>query len=184
MYMNEEKLSIYDKYTLHGVDQYYKKFSKSYHNPHEDKIKNILDNNLQYCLNQMGKTCKILDFACGDGLISKYINNKYCNIIVKGSDPYFNNQYCNYNFSFDDIISGKLLDYFDVVICCYAYHLLSPDKRYDFLTQLSMITKKFVIISPSKKITTIHPLWNVIDDIRIDKITIIVLESNHLYFEK
>jgi hypothetical protein len=170
-----EKLSIYDKYALHGVDQYYKKFSKSYYNPHEDKIKKILDDILQYYLHQI---CKLLDFACGDGLISKYVNNKYKNIIVKGSDPYFDNQYCNYNFSFDDIICGKLLEHFDIVICCYAYHLLSDNKRYDFLTQLSMITKKFVIISPSKKIKITHPLWNVVENKRIDKITIIVLEIN------
>lgn len=166
-------LKVYDEYSSYGPDQYYKQFFSSYYNPHELKILKLLDNIIyQYLQN-----CEtVLDFACGDGLISKYINSKNIDIIVKGSDPYFNNEYCNYNFSFDDIICGKMKKKFDIIICCYAYHLLDFKKRYDFLTQLSFTTKKFVIISPSKKITINHPLWKVLENIRIDKITIIIVK--------
>lgn len=166
-------LSVYDEYSLHGVDQYYKQFATSYYNPHETKIINVIDDILNKYLQ---KTCTLLDFACGDGLISRLINIKNKNIIVKGSDPYFNNQYCNYNFSFDDIICGKMIDQFDIIICCYAYHLLDFNKRYDFLTQLSLLTKKFIIISPSKKITINHPLWIILENKRIDKITVVIIE--------
>lgn len=166
-------LSVYDEYSTHGVDQYYKQFSSSYYNPHESKIIDVLNN----IFNKYLQNCNtILDFACGDGLIAKYINSKNINIVVEGSDPYFNNQYCDYNFSFDDIICGKMVNQFDTVICCYAYHLLDFNKRYDFLTQLSEIAKKFIIISPSKKISVNHPLWTVLENARIDKITIIVIK--------
>lgn len=167
-------LSIYDEYSLHGVDQYYKQYSSSYYNPHEKKIIKVIDDILNKYL-QHGNT--ILDFACGSGLISRLINEKHANIIVKGSDPYFNNQYCNYNFSFNDIICGKMADQFDIVICCYAYHLLDINKRHDFLTQLSLLTKKFIVISPSKKITINHPLWTVLENTRIDKITVMIVET-------
>jgi hypothetical protein len=44
------------------------------------------------------------------------------------------------------------------------------------MSQLAMITKRFIIITPSKKIKIIHPLWNIIKEIREDKVTIIILD--------
>lgn len=170
-------LKIYNEYALHGVDEYYKKYAKDYYNPHEGKINEILDDVV--LVNYLCSYNKILDFACGDGLVSQKIKSKNKNIVVKGSDPYFNNKYCDYNFSFDDIICGKLLEKFDVVICSYAYHLLSPNKRYDFLTQLAIIAKIFIIISPSKKITIKHQLWDEIENKRINKISIIVIKNKY-----
>jgi hypothetical protein len=171
-----DTLSIYDEYALYGVDKYYQNFSDTYYNPHEEKIKEVL---VDICKQYLHVNSSILDFSCGDGLVSKFINDRYKDVLVKGSDPYFNNKYCNYNFSFDDIICGKMTDKFDIVICCYAYHLLEINKRYDFLTQLSLFTRQFIILSPSKKITIVHPLWSIIENKRIDKITIIVLESKY-----
>lgn len=166
-------LRVYDAYSSYGVDKYYEQFAHSYYNPHEQKIIQILDNCVKKYLSE---NTTFLDFACGDGLISRYIKNNFNNVTVEGSDPYFVNEHQTYNFSFDDIIHGKATKFFDVVICCYAYHLLDLNKRHDFLTQLSLITNKFIIISPSKKINIDHELWDVIENIRIDKVTIIIIQ--------
>lgn len=171
-------LSVYDEYSLHGVQSYYKQFSNNYYNPHELSIIDVLNTNIKKYLN---KNMSVLDFACGDGLISRYIRNNFNNIIVEGSDPYFNNIYTTYKLSFDDVICGKLIKCYDIIICCYAFHLLDFKKRHDFLTQLSLITKMFIIISPSKKIHIDHSLWTIIENVRINKISIIVIKvkSNH-----
>lgn len=172
-----QNLKIYDEYALHGVDEYYRKFAKKYYNPHEFKICEVLDDNV--FTKYIFQHSKILDFACGDGLVSRKLRIKNKNTVVKGSDPYFNNIYCDYHYSFDDIICGKLLEKFDIVICSYAYHLLSPKKRYDFLTQIAIIAKIFIIISPSKKMTFNHALWDKVENKRIDKISIVVLQNKY-----
>lgn len=166
-------LSIYNEYDEHGVSGYYEKFADSYYNPHEQSIISILNQILPIHIKEDNS---ILDFACGDGLISKYIMSNFCNK-VEGSDPYFQNKYVQHNFSFDDVIKGKQNFYYDVIICCYAYHLLHEKKRNDFLTQLALKTKKFIIITPSKKICTNHMLWKTTLNTRINKITIIIMET-------
>ena len=52
------------------------------------------------------------------------------------------------------------------------------DKKiiYDFMTQLSMKTSRFIIITPSKKININHPLWKTSKIIREDKVTLIILD--------
>lgn len=167
-------LKIYNEYQKYGVENYYKKFSSKYINPHEDKIKNIYNKHIKELIN---KADKIIDIACGDGLICKLVNCYNNNFNIEGCDPFFNNKYCKLNLSFEDISKGKLINKYDIAICCYAFHLLEYKWRYDFLTNLSLITDKFIIITPSKKIIISHPLWNVCKIIREDKITIIILNK-------
>jgi hypothetical protein len=59
-------LKIYNEYQKYGVQNYYKKFSFKYINPHEDKIKNIYNKHIKELINTSDK---IIDIACGDGLI-------------------------------------------------------------------------------------------------------------------
>ncbi len=169
-------LRIYDEYKKYGVDKYYKEFSNKYVNPHEEKIEQIY---VKYIKNIINTNDKILDLACGEGLISKLINkyNNNCNCIVKGTDPYFKNKYCHYNYSFQDIALGTLNNKFDIVICCYAYHLLENSWQYSFLNSLAEITGIFIILSPSKKIKIKHPKWKLIEEYREDKITILILQT-------
>jgi hypothetical protein len=79
--------------------------------------------------------------------------------------------------SFEDIALGKLEKEYDVITCCYAFHLINDNWKYNFLSQLARMTKKFIIISPSKKITINNPLWKITKEIREDKVTIIILET-------
>ena len=170
-------LKIHSEYKTYGVDNFYKNFSKIYKNPHEEKIDNIYK---KYIKEEIKKNDKILDIACGDGLISRLILNYNENNNVDGLDPYFSNQYVKYNMDFKDIVSGKLLKeklFYDVCICSYAFHLIPNEMVYDFLTQLSFISSKLIIISPSKKLTIYNELWFPIKLLREDKITLIILEK-------
>ena len=143
-------MKIYDNYKLYGVENYYKNFAKEYYNPHSNKIKQLFN---KYIVQFIENDSKILDLASGNGLIKLLVNN------AKTCDPFFN---ADYSFSFEDITKGFFTDFFDIIICCYAYHLLDEKWRYDFLTQLSLISNKFIIISPSKQIKIKHPLWKII----------------------
>jgi hypothetical protein len=167
-------LKIYNEYQKYGVDNYYKKFSSAYTNPHEDKITMIYNKYIKKLIN---KEDKILDIACGEGLICRLVNEYNNNFNIDGCDPYFNNKYCKLNLSFEDISKGKLVNEYNIAICCYAYHLISFELRYDFLTNLAEVINKFIIITPSKKINISHPLWSVSQIIREEKITIIILEK-------
>jgi 2-polyprenyl-3-methyl-5-hydroxy-6-metoxy-1,4-benzoquinol methylase len=168
------ELKIYDQYQKYGVENYYKLFASKYSNPHEHKIVEIYKKFIKPIINE--KDC-ILDLACGNGLISQLVNRYNKNNLVQGCDPYFTNKYCTMNYSFIDIVQGNLTNHFDIVICCYAYHLLDLDLEHDFLTNIALITKTFIIISPSKKIQIKHSLWKIFKEERIDKITIIILNK-------
>jgi hypothetical protein len=175
-------LKIYNEYQKHGIENYYKSYSSSYINPHQNKIKKLYN---LYLNDMVSRNDTILDIACGDGLLMKIINEQNKDNIIEGTDPFFSNKYCTYNFSFEDIALGK----FDIVnkkynlaFCCYAFHLINESWKYDFLSQLTKITNKFIIITPSKKITINHPFWKLVKCIREDKITIIILETIHQTF--
>ena len=200
--MNE--LKIYNEYKKYGVNEYYKKYASCYFNPHEEKIKNnfkkILEdvnlisnsNSYSHLISKnkkldINKKFDILDIACGDGLVFKILNyylneyNEYKNIKVniEGTDPYFNNKYCNYNYSFEDIANGKMLNKkYDIGICCYAFHLLDKSWYFQFFNELCKFVNKFIIITPSKKIKINHDLWVEEQNYRTnDKITIIILKN-------
>ncbi len=167
-------LKIYNEYKKHGIEKYYKTYSRSYFNPHQDKIKKIYNLHLN---DMVSRNDTILDIACGDGLLMKIINEQNKNNTIEGTDPFFTNEYCTYNFSFEDIALGKLEKEYDLITCCYAFHLINDKWKYNFLSQLARMTKKFIIITPSKKITINHFLWKITKEIREDKVTIIILES-------
>lgn len=179
----ETKLRVYNEYKKHGVDNYYKKYSDSYINPHENKIDILYKKYLLKGINNKIRENKsILDIACGEGLIKKIVENNYTgnnkDIIIKGTDPYFKNKYCNYSYSFEDIAKGKLKDKFNIGVCCYAFHLLNNSWYYSFLSSLSeIIEDKFIIITPSKKIKIQHYLWKEVLNIRFDKITLIIIKK-------
>jgi hypothetical protein len=170
-------LKIYDEYKKYGVENYYKLHNKQYFNPHLNKIEIIYK---KYLIELVESNTSIIDIACGDGLISqlaiKYNNNRY----VEGTDPYFNNKYTKYNYSFEDIAIGRLEKSYDMAICCYAYHLINPEWEFNFLNELANLVKKFIIITQSKKISINHYAWKRIKELRDDKITLIILQSNIL----
>ena len=215
-------LKIYNEYSSLGVNNYYKLNNSSYYNPHQDKINKIFTEyiipyiqslgviSIKHYTPQIDHKFKILDLACGNGLVSRIINNiipvnnnakqsdnnfninnnikqsnnnktKIKNIIIEGCDPYFHNEYVKYTYSFQDIANGVLYNTklkFDLVTCCYAFHLLDTSWYYSFFEELALTTDNFIIITPSKKIEIKHPRWIIKNKIRKNKITIIFLVIN------
>ena len=172
-------LKIYNEYQKYGVEKYYINCSKSYYNPHQNKITEIYK---KYISKLIKQSDNILDIACGDGLITKLVNHYNSNYNTYGIDPYFENKFVTYKLSFESVAKGELNNfntYYDISICSYAFHLIDDNWIYDFLTQLSLKTSKFIIITPSKKIKINHPLWNISDVIREDKITLIILDKKY-----
>lgn len=172
-------LKVYDMYQKHGVDDYYKKYSNDYYNPHQDKIKDLFIKHLRPLIS---RNDIILDIACGDGLISRMIN-EHCDCMLKnidGTDPFFDNMYATMKLSFEDIAIGKLNKTYDIAICCYAFHLIKDSWKHDFLTQLSLVTDIFIIISPSKKISINHDDWKIVKELREDKISLIIIKTNKI----
>lgn len=163
-------------YQKHGVDDYYKKYSNDYYNPHQDKIKYLF---IKHLKPMISRNDNILDIACGDGLISRIVN-EHCDCNLKnidGTDPFFDNIYVTMKLSFEDIAMGKLTKKYNIVICCYAFHLIKDSWKYDFLTQLALVTDTFIIITPSKKISINHDNWKIMKEIREDKVSLIIIKT-------
>ena len=169
-------LKIYDEYKKHGVDGYYRVHNMVYSNPHHQKIEDLYINYLKELINS---NTNIIDIACGDGLIARLVEKHNHNNITDGTDPYFHNKYATYNYSFEDLAMGKLQKIYDMAICCYAFHLINPKWTFNFLNELANITNTFIIITPSKKIAINHPAWYTSKELRDDKITLIILKTNH-----
>jgi hypothetical protein len=186
-------LKIYDEYQKYGVDGYYKSHNRDYSNPHSQKIEDLYINHLRELIGSnisysaegtMEPVVNILDIACGDGLIAQLVNKYNNNCTVEGTDPYFNNKYTTYNYSFEDISMGKLQKNYHIAICCYAFHLINPQWMFNFLDELANITNTFVIITPSKKININHPYWRIFKEMRIEKVTLMVLKTNQYSYIK
>jgi len=80
---------------------------------------------------------------------------------IEGLDPYTYNLYQKktgklcLNYSFKDIAQGRLKRKYDLVICSFALHLAEESLLPFILYNLSLITDKLIIISPSELLPTI-----------------------------
>jgi hypothetical protein len=169
--------SIREQYENLGVKEYYQNNGDKYSNPHFPIIEKSFDNIFGMIYYQLQKYYQkktkidILDFACGDGIITnlilRFIQNNNCqNIEIDGCDPYLSQQYLKnnqnnifvsncYTFSYEDILKNDLFNnnmkhFYDIIIISFAIHLL--DKKYEkfFLDKISYHTKYLLIISPTK----------------------------------
>jgi len=67
------------------------------------------------------------------------------------------------NYTFEDIIDGKLTSQFDAIICSFALHLVEPSRLPDLLYTLSNISPILYVISPHKNPVIDHFRWNLVD---------------------
>lgn len=168
--------SIRHQYEKFGVKKFYETNGDIYINPHTTIINDSFNQIFEYIYHQL--LCKdnniyILDFACGDGLITSLILNNIKinnlqNIIINGSDPFLSQQYMKKNknkfvtnvfsFGFEDIIGGdiftncenKLKYHYDLIIISFAIHLLDKKHTKYFLEKIAQHAKYLLIISPTK----------------------------------
>lgn len=162
-------LSIRKEYETLGVDNYYTDNSETYHNPHAIFALN--------CLEQLWSEQfkNVLDFACGDGLASKYLrkNHNIDNII--GCDKFMYSRYeretkntC-FQFSFEDIANGNFeLPKVDVIVFSYAIDLVKTSYLNNMLYNLSNISESLIVIRPNNHIVE-HFSWKLEQTVKVEK---------------
>lgn len=147
-----ENKSIRNLYKEQGVELFYKNNSTTYHNPHEK----IIHEHIKHFFKYINKNDKILDLCCGSGEVSRFLLQHGFNNIV-GCDPFTHENYklkTNLNcltHDFKYLSNNKLNTEFDLIICSFALHLCDKSLLPNLLFNLSLITKKLIIISPNKK---------------------------------
>jgi hypothetical protein len=160
------KKAIRDEYAEKGVEAFYKSHADVYENPHFKYIKALLEQN------QHRIDCsKVLDFCSGGGevtlilrgLLGEHFNNE--NIL--GTDPFTTKLYKKNTdcaclpYNFEEVIKGRLtkkLGYnpeeepiFTAIICSFAMHLCPEKQLYPLVSQLFLLSKNIVIITPHKR---------------------------------
>lgn len=151
---SKQDTSIRKQYVDLGVKTYYEEHGSEYKNPHEQRVKSLIQ---EIVKNWNLDTTKVLDLACGSGEVTlalKEIDVKD----IEGIDPYTHEAYEKRTklkclpLSFEDISSGKLYESkFSLIICSYAMHLASNELLPVLAMQLALISKQLVIITPHKR---------------------------------
>ncbi|MFN7119129.1 MAG: hypothetical protein ACK4TA_20190 [Saprospiraceae bacterium] len=143
--------AIRDEYSAHGVEGYYTQSGAYYENPHFPQIRALLLQN-ESRINYN----KVLDFCCGSGEVSQVVQ-ELGYALPQASDPYTQAAYYKnfqqecWNFTFEDIIKGKLTGEFSSIICSFAMHLCPEKQLYPLVYQLFQHTENLIIITPHKR---------------------------------
>ena len=153
---DEEDFAIRHAYEKYGVNGYYSQYGGDYRNPHEDRLIQIVEQLVDKW--KLDRNSRILDLACGSGEITSILNRLGFEKIV-GIDPYTAEAYkkrlgrpIDAEWTFEQIADGCLEnEQYDTIICSFAAHLISPSYLPLVMIQLSLIAKKFIILTPHKR---------------------------------
>lgn len=162
-------LSIRKEYETLGVDNYYSDHAETYHNPHASFALT--------CLDQLWKPSfkSVLDFACGDGLVSKHLaKTKQVNSVV-GCDKFLFSRYQRethnqcFAYSFEDIANGNFeMPKVDVIVLSYAIDLVEASYLSTMLYGLSTIADNLIIIRPNNHVVE-HFAWQLEQSVKVEK---------------
>lgn len=138
---------MYDEF---GVDSYYSQNSDTYENPHSTFA-------LDCIFNQWNKEFKsVIDLACGDGLVSKFLESHKLAESIIGCDKFLFERYTKetklpcIQSSFEDIANFKtILPNVDVIVISYAIDLVPKTYLNKFLYALSCYGKFLLIVRPN-----------------------------------
>lgn len=153
--------SVTDQYRSIGVTQYYSEFSERYENPHEHFVVKCLESSFKK------EWLSVLDLACGNGLVSKWIKINQNSTKIVGCDKFMAERYKKetgfdcYDFTFEEIACGvkSLNEKFDVIICSYAIDLLDDSYINTLAWQLATIAKNLVFIRPNNHVLNVNGCW-------------------------
>ena len=137
---------IHRQYSNYGIDGYYTNFKNEYNNPHEQYVKG--------CLDQLELKGTIIDFCCGDGLVTKHLHqNKSLNFI--GIDGFLSERYRKetgyecFTLKFKDMISNIPV-VGNIAIASYCIDLIPYSMLNQIMWNLSQSVNKIVTIRPNK----------------------------------
>lgn len=161
---------ITNQYRKIGVDKYYEDFSFEYENPHKGNVISCLEKIYDK------KWSNILDLACGDGLISKWIKFYNQDAEIIGCDKFMHDRYQKetgnfcYQHSFEDIANHKVSfdTHFDVIICSYAIDLVPSSYMAKLLWELSNISNNLLLIRPNNHLIESYE-WTLSNKIKVEK---------------
>ncbi len=142
---------IRNEYQKSGVEQYYRCQGADYRNPHFAQIRQLIvqnENRIDYSA--------ALDFCCGSGEVTQVIRElEYTS--TTASDPFTQKAYeqhidqvC-YNWSFEEVIKGKMKGMYSAIICSFAMHLCPEEQLFPLCYQLFQHSPQLVIITPHKR---------------------------------
>lgn len=176
-YIRIFEYGIRDEYSRIGIENFYKQNSKSYINPHLNKIHMCLD----WVLSKIN-ILSVIDLGSGNGEVTLYLNKKGITNSI-GCDPYLSDSYKEntgndcLTYSFENISNNGLEDFYQTVICSYALHLCDKSYFNNLLFNLALNCKYFVLISPSKYPIITENYFNIIDSTIINKTHCKIFES-------
>lgn len=140
--------AIRNKYAELGVDEYYKQHGNDYVNPHLDRLTSSVRMIKDFWKLDLTNS---LDLCAGSGEITSILG------CTEGCDPYTFESYTEktgkpcMQYSFDDIMHGRLDKNYKTIVCSYALHLADRSKLPLIVYQLSLVCNEFILISPNKK---------------------------------
>lgn len=163
-------------YEQFGVDGYYEIHKNSYENPH----KSIIQELLKYAKTNWDLGENILDLCCGSGEVTEIFLDK--NIV--GCDPYTYDLYRKkwqkicHQYTFKDIAVNGLSNDYNTIICSFALHLCEESMLPLLLYQLSLKSKKLLILSPHKRPDCNYIYgWEKTKDIKLNRVNMILYEQ-------
>lgn len=162
-------ISIRNKYMEMGVNQYYKTNADTYQNPHETIIQSLIKSSLS----KINYGDNVLDLCCGNGLVTKILNNHVRNIY--GNDPFMKKQYIEqtgkkcFDYNFTQLSTTTNLPKVDTIVCSFSLHLCEKSLLPNVLYNLSLIANKLIIITPNKK-PEINLFWTLENETIQDKV--------------
>ncbi len=142
--------AIRQLYDSQGVEGYYSSNIENYENPHSKFAIDCLSNQWQ------SNFKSVIDFACGDGLISKYLAFNQMAVNISGCDKFMASRYISetgfhcVEASFEDIANFKInLPKVDVIVISYAIDLVQPSYLKKLLYALSCYADNLLVIRPN-----------------------------------
>jgi len=157
--------SIHDAYVAHGARGYYEREGRSYRNPHEPIIHDLIGRVVrEWPLD----TSHVLDLAAGSGEVTLALRDAAGNAVaaISAIDPFTADAYtartgspCE-RLTFEAIADGALAERtFSLVVCSFAMHLVEASRLPALCWALARAAPQLLILTPHKR-PVIKAEWN------------------------
>jgi SAM-dependent methyltransferase len=165
---------IRGEYDRHGSDGYYRRYGRTYRNPHEPIVH---DSILSAVRQWKPDLARVLDLAAGSGEATLALREAGAGLI-DGIDPYTFEAYFNRTgqtaerVSFDQIAAGALAERrYRLIVCSFALHLCQASRLPRLASQLSLIAPALWVLTPHKR-PELRPEWGwrLMDESLVDRV--------------
>jgi SAM-dependent methyltransferase len=169
-----EDSAIRAAYEQYGVEGFYQRFGSSYRNPHERVIRATLQ---AAAARWNFPLDRVLDLACGSGEVTLALRELGC-AVIDGIDPYTHQAYAERTghaaerITFEQIAAGSLAGRsYGTIVCSFALHLVALSRLPALMTQLSLIGRALLVLTPHKR-PQLRPEWgwHCADELLIERV--------------